>query len=419
MKLLLPLTFLPLACAIRCSSVDDCAALLKTASSSPFSRLALAVGNSLLAAASASPSLSNTTDQTYCPDQGAFDLVPLSMATLSPASPSNVFGNTGCFRAYVVAATFHGSNASGGVTVTLKGSNPSTLLCSDAFLLGTSYSLSLPVEVSTLSPTANLSFPQWASPDEAADVALRGVRVGLLPCGLLGSITSLLNTVNIFSPLSGREADLVASNERFLHGRAIWNGPSKGPLVPFPGPQALPASAINSGDYFAILRYDGLDPMIAFGTGFGATGHSAVAAWRGAGAGRKLWVLESTDRDPFGPAVYFGSGIIKTPYEQWIALATNASYNVALLPLQNAYAAAFNEDALWAWFDGVEGTVSSDASHWHPCTHKSTRPTKPKPDPPPPPHPQPPPPPTPTPSMIFPLNYKTAVRLPKLPLRGA
>ncbi len=189
------------------------------------------------------------------------------------------------------------------MAVTLKGSNPSSLLCSDAFLLATSYSLTLPVEVSTLAPTATLVFPRWADAAEAADVALRGVKVGLLPCGLLGSVTSLFNTINIFSPLSGKEADLIASNEQFLHGRGIWMGPEKGPLVPFPGPQPLPASAINSGDYLAILRYDGLDPMIAFGTGFGATGHSAVAAWRGAGAERALWVLESTDRDPFGPAV--------------------------------------------------------------------------------------------------------------------
>jgi len=36
-------------------------------------------------------------------------------------------------------------------------------------------------------------------------------------------------------------------------------GPAKGPLVPFPGPQPLPASAINSGDYLAILRYSASD----------------------------------------------------------------------------------------------------------------------------------------------------------------
>ena len=340
--------------ALACTSAATCRAAVAAAIPrlpAPLRPLLHAAATSLLAAPPAL--LGNTTDQKYCPDSGAFDLVPITVATLSPAGPSHIWGNDGCFRSLIATAVF---NASGGVAVTLKGSNPTSLLCSDTYLLATSFSLTLPVEVSTLAPTATLRFASWAGADEAADVALHGVRVGLLPCGLLGSVASLLATVDIFSPLSGKEADLVASNQKFLNGRGIWTGPNKGPLVPFAGPQALPASSINSGDYFAILRFDGLDPMIGFGTGFGATGHSAVCVWRGAGAARQLWVLEATDRDPFGPAVFFGSGIIKTKYEDWIPLAQQAAYNVALLPLRPALATSFNEDALWAWFDSVEGT---------------------------------------------------------------
>ena len=343
--------------APRCGSHAECTAALSAAAASP----ALSpTARTLLQAAGAfllhhpAPSLGNTTDQTYCPDSGAFDLVPLTVATLSSAGPSHIWSNNGCFRSVIATAAFS-SAGHGGVTVALKGSNPTGLLCSDAYLLATPYSLALPVELSTLAPSANLTLA-FATPQEAAAVAQRGVSVGLLPCGLLGSVASLLATVDIFSPLSGKEADLVASNEKFLNGRGIWTGPSKAPLVPFPGPQPMPASSVQSGDYLAILRYDGLDPMIAFGTGFGATGHSAVAAWRGSGAARQLWVLEATDRDPFGPAVFFGAGIIKTRWEDWLPLASQAAYNVAHLPLAPALRARFSEDALWAWFDGVEGT---------------------------------------------------------------
>ncbi len=40
----------------------------------------------------------------------------------------------------------------------------------------------------------------------------------------------------------------------------------------------IDASLIKSGDYLAIARFDGLDPMIMWGTG-GRTGHSAVCVW--------------------------------------------------------------------------------------------------------------------------------------------
>ena len=51
----------------------------------------------------------------------------------------------------------------------------------------------------------------------------------------------------------------------------------------------VPASEIKSGDYLAILRLDGLDPLIMWGTG-GHTGHTAVAVW----FGDELYICEST-----------------------------------------------------------------------------------------------------------------------------
>lgn len=47
-------------------------------------------------------------------------------------------------------------------------------------------------------------------------------------------------------------------------------------------------SLIHSGDHFAIIRLDGLDPMITYGMG-SANGHTTVAMWRDG----KLHVCES------------------------------------------------------------------------------------------------------------------------------
>jgi hypothetical protein len=52
----------------------------------------------------------------------------------------------------------------------------------------------------------------------------------------------------------------------------------------------IPESEIQSGDYFAVMRLDGLDPMIMYGTG-SRSGHS-VMALRFDG---ELYIVESQD----------------------------------------------------------------------------------------------------------------------------
>jgi hypothetical protein len=183
----------------------------------------------------------------------------------------------------------------------------------------------------------------------------------VLPCGLLGTITSAINTVELFvSP------NLLEINAQFLVERNIypplqyvfcnscdawsWRAVIVCDCVcgcvcvcvcdrAFNQEQVIDPSLIKSGDYLAIGRFDGLDPMVMFGTG-GRTGHSAVCVWDNG----TLYVVESTDANPFG-AVYWPPpyGIIRTPYTQWVKQAMNASYMVDLLPLSPEYADKFQE----------------------------------------------------------------------------
>jgi hypothetical protein len=190
-------------------------------------------GGALLAARAPAhwPLLRNTTDATYCPDEGAFDWVPITIANLSTAAPAaSLPGSGGCFAALTATAAF----TAGGVEVTLKGANPRGLLCADAYTLTTSYSLALPVEVSPLASTQRLNLT-WRSPEEALDVQLNGVHLALLPCGLVGSLASILATVNLFIPLSLNASDMAPINEHFLNSRGVWSGPGGrgSPLVPF------------------------------------------------------------------------------------------------------------------------------------------------------------------------------------------
>jgi hypothetical protein len=103
---------------------------------------------------------------------------------------------------------------------------------------------------------------------------------------------------------------------------------------------------IHSGDFLAISRIDGIDPMIMIGTG-GHIGHSAVCSW----IDGKLYVLESQD-GPYWPK----RGIQRTLFKDWIKQAHDSEFNVALLPMREEYRKKFNNTKALEWFmNGIEG----------------------------------------------------------------
>jgi len=230
------------------------------------------------------------------------------------------------------------------VEVDLVGNSPTDLLCGDLYILSTGYEQRF-VLLEDLSPNQTLKFSNLTG-TRAYDIRVNGVNVLVAPCGLLGTVTSVVKTLGLFL---GDSETLFQANIDFLEEKGLL-----APNTPYYNTtQSVPASMIKSGDYLAVLRLDGLDPMIAFGTG-GVTGHSTVAVWEGTGSSRQLYIVESTDADPIGK-VYWPPpyGVIRTPYEQWIPQAIAANYHVNLLPISPKL--TFDEDAFWAWFRTVEG----------------------------------------------------------------
>ena len=111
-------------------------------------------------------------------------------------------------------------------------------------------------------------------------------------------------------------------------------------------PIYLNESLIHSGDFLAISRMDGIDPMIMMGTG-SHIGHSAVASW----IDGELYVLESQD-GPYWPT----RGIQRTPFKKWVEQAHISEFNVAILPMREEYRKKFNESKANEWFvNGIEG----------------------------------------------------------------
>merc|ERR1712093_569099 len=120
--------------------------------------------------------------------------------------------------------------------------------------------------------------------------------------------------------------------------------------TPFDKHVVIDSSLLRTGDSLAIVRLDGLDPLVCFGTG-GRTGHVATVLVDDNG---EVFVVESTDANPFGK-VYWPPpyGIIITPWKQWVEQAYKAEYMAALLPMNREY--KIDSAAMWKFFREVEG----------------------------------------------------------------
>jgi hypothetical protein len=109
-------------------------------------------------------------------------------------------------------------------------------------------------------------------------------------------------------------------------------------------------SAIKSGDYFGIIRMDGLSPIIMYGTGAHIS-HNAMAMWLTEEDGtEELYVFESQ-----GGWYWPVNGLQKTKFSEWMKLAENASHLIVWLPLRDDLRASFNATASYEWFKTVEG----------------------------------------------------------------
>jgi len=265
----------------------------------------------------------------------------VEIATLIPNKA--VTYESQCFGSVTATTTAAGNS----VNVTISGSSPKTLLCSDVLLIVSSYRVLGALIPGELKPTEHKSFALEHL--EAKDLEQGGFKVLIMPCGIVGSVESLIKSVSLFV---GDDDAMYRRSMDFLRERHVWpsNNTFNRTVYLEPSRELLP-----SGTQLAIGRLDGLDPLIMWLTG-GLTGHVAVCVWEG----DELYVVESTAPNPFGkvywPCANGYCGIIRTPWARWNTLGQAASYHVGVMPLADPYASAFDEDKFWEFFATVEGT---------------------------------------------------------------
>jgi len=227
--------------------------------------------------------------------------------------------------------------------VTLTVDNQKGFLCSDTYLVATVESVKLGVSISSKGDHTIAWNVTGLTEAEHHDVMTRGIRFFFLPDGTLAQIGNIINTALLFLPelTKGVSESAAARNMDFLAKYA--NVHMKNRTI---HEVDIDESTIQSGDFFGIIRLDGLDPMLGWAMG-STTGHTTVALRENG----TLYIAESTATDSYWAV----NGIQRTPYKQWITQAKAAGFQVVHAPLGAKAAANFDEDKANAWFKTVEG----------------------------------------------------------------
>jgi hypothetical protein len=138
------------------------------------------------------------------------------------------------------------------------------------------------------------------SADDKVDIAANGIRTFLWCDGIIDTAISLIKTIMMFAgglsadpklPIIGSHIPdyMAEANIDFLY--RTMGGPEKMGLEKREkNLLAIDPDTIGSGDFFVIMRLDGLDPLIDYGTG-SHSGHS-VMSLRFDG---ELYMVESQD----------------------------------------------------------------------------------------------------------------------------
>lgn len=270
-----------------------------------------------------------------------FNFMPMLEAKAVPGQEQPSAWSAPCFADNSATFTYTGEYSG---VVDIQSSNPSASGCEDAYLLISATTLK------TISITeSGKSSIEWELPSdireaESWDLNNKGVRIMRFNNSLHVSAANALKTFEMFIPEFTQQVGPVSAkiNVDFMAKYPQFKMEERDPLSNLPPPEHM----VHSGDFFGIIRLDGLDPMLAWAMG-STTGHTTTALW----IDGELFICESTVVDSYWPT----DGIQKTPYKTWLKQAAEAGYNVVHVPLSKKYRAKFDESRALDWFNTVEG----------------------------------------------------------------
>lgn len=220
-------------------------------------------------------------------------------------------------------------------------------LCSEVLLLGTVSAFQLKSFTLPGKHTVKWKVPANATAAEYWDLANKGVRVFGFMKDEVALLADLAITGDMFiaEAVRGVPASVASNNLKFM-SLYTDNVMTRRRDNVSSSVLDVPESLIHPGDFFGVIRLDGLDPMLAWAMG-SSTGHTAVALEI---AGR-IHIAESTTKDSYWPT----NGIQATPYKLWMQQALAAGYNTVWAPLSPEKRAQFDNDAAVKQFWDLHG----------------------------------------------------------------
>jgi len=288
-----------------------------------------------------------------------FNFIPQLRASVIPDSGTPVTWSASCFSQNTGIAT---TLPDGSIKLTITASGtPSTEGCYDNYWAFTLTGLEIfHVELAG-DKSISWTLPADISDSEKWDLATKGIRIHEQTTDEATSAANLLKTLEIFVPELTKGVDPISArnNVQFMNDYPQFHMRRRDANKTSP-----PAPEdVHSGDFFGVIRLDGLDPMLAWGMG-SSTGHTTVALWMDG----ELYICESTVTDSYWPT----NGIQRTLYATWMQQAKDAGYNVVWAPLSLESRSKFNVTAaidffyenegldygyntlLWGWIDTIK-----------------------------------------------------------------
>jgi len=272
-------------------------------------------------------------------------VVPLYVASVIP-SGSDAQWESPCYESNSASIMANGDDT---YTITITSKHAKESLCTDNYLFGSVDGVSLQSITCLWSPLCDTTNTfKWTlsvnyTRAELFDLHCLGVRIFRFVDDTKTTLNDLQQTLALFHPLTtqGVSEEDAKINIDFLAKYANFKVfPRSVQEVP------LNESLIQDGDFFSVLRLDGLDPMLAWAMG-ARSGHTVMAIR----IGGQLYIVESTNKNSYWPT----NGVQRTPYQTWIKQAREAGYNLLWAPLTPEAAKSFNSTAALEYFQSVEG----------------------------------------------------------------
>ena len=245
-----------------------------------------------------------TTDKIYrCDNRGGPDyngtdagyFIPVAVGHINLDQPTVTYGNGLCFKNITFSYSQSGTgNDVGDVTITIDTESPDALLCSDWFFFGTTELYH--VDTFYFSGKHTVTFT-GISDNAKADIIENGVRIYMFCDGYVDTFISAYNSLLAFVgglgtdptiPIWGSHVPeyMEKANVDFL--RELMGMELE---VRQTQEYEYDSNLIQSGDFIAITRLDGVDPIIIYGSGTHA-GHSVMAI---RDENNELYIIESPD----------------------------------------------------------------------------------------------------------------------------